>query len=174
MKAIYIAGPYTADNAWLVEQNVRQAEAVAYQVAGLGVAVICPHSMSRFWNGTYDYQYWCSATMELLLRCDAVLFLDGWQDSEGSVGEYEEAQRHGMPCFMSLDLLSDWLNETCDPVDPEDGEARFTRADIIREALHEVKEAIDLAPSGPVLMRLQSARLTIECPPSVAGEARHG
>jgi len=33
MKVIYVAGPYRAANAWLVEQNVRNAEIAGYEIS---------------------------------------------------------------------------------------------------------------------------------------------
>jgi hypothetical protein len=47
MKLVYVAGPYTAANAWLVEQNIRRAENMAARVWGEGAAAICPHANAR-------------------------------------------------------------------------------------------------------------------------------
>lgn len=99
MKAVYIAGPFRGKNAWEVEQNIRHAEELAMHVAELGGAAICPHTNTRFFNGTLTDQYWLDATLELMRRCDAVYLTDDWHRSSGTRAEVEEAKRREMPIF---------------------------------------------------------------------------
>jgi hypothetical protein len=44
-RLVYVAGPNRAPTAWLVEQNVRAAEALAHRVATLGAYSIEPRAM---------------------------------------------------------------------------------------------------------------------------------
>ena len=48
MKVVYIAGPYTAPDAWQRELNIRAAEMMAMEVAKLGAMPLCPHTNTRF------------------------------------------------------------------------------------------------------------------------------
>ncbi len=103
MKLAYIAGPFRAANAWLVEQNIRRAEELGFKVAGAGAFPIVPHTNCRFWNGTQTDEFWLEGTMEAMRRCDAVVFTDDYERSSGAVGEFAEAQRLGIPCFSGVD-----------------------------------------------------------------------
>jgi hypothetical protein len=93
MKLVYVAGPYRAKTAWEVEQNVRRAEEWCLKIAHYGHAPVCVHTMYRFFHKLKDDQFWIDATLALLQRCDAAIFIDGWKDSEGSLGENKEAHR---------------------------------------------------------------------------------
>lgn len=110
MKVIYIAGKFRGANAWEVEQNIREAEAMAFNVANLGASFICPHTNTRFFDGTINDEFWLDATMELLRRCDAVMLVDNWQDSRGAQAEVAEAQRLQMPVFDYLPELAKFLD----------------------------------------------------------------
>jgi hypothetical protein len=52
MEVIYVAGPYRAETTWGIECNTRAAEALALQVWQAGAVAICPHSNSRFFQGS--------------------------------------------------------------------------------------------------------------------------
>lgn len=110
MKLVYIAGPYRAATPWQVEQNIRNAESVAYQVAGMGVAILCPHTMTRYWDRSYTDQYWLEATLEMMRRCDAVVLVPGWESSTGTLGEVAEAEALGIPVFRACGHgLREWI-----------------------------------------------------------------
>jgi nucleoside 2-deoxyribosyltransferase len=112
-KLVYIAGPYRAANAWLCEQNIREAEAVAYRVAQLGAYPVCPHTNTRqhFESAQDDPQFWLGGTLELMRRCDGVFLVRGWPDSSGTLVEIAEAERLGKPVFYAgdFDKLGEWL-----------------------------------------------------------------
>ena len=59
----------------------------------MGHVALCPHSMTRFYQGVLPDEVWLEGTLELLRRCDAALFLEGWEQSEGSRAEMDEADR---------------------------------------------------------------------------------
>ena len=109
MKVIYVAGPDRAANAWLVEQNVRNAEIAGYEISCMGAIPLIPHSMTRFFDRTHSDEYWLEATMELMRRCDAVFFLATWRQSKGSVGEWNEAGKICLPRFETFYELQEWL-----------------------------------------------------------------
>jgi hypothetical protein len=48
MKFGYIIGPFRAPTVWQVEQNIRIAEELGFEVAQLGVFPIIPHANTRF------------------------------------------------------------------------------------------------------------------------------
>ena len=101
MKVVYIAGPFTASNAWEIEQNVRRAEAVALSVWRAGAVALCPHAMCRHYEGTLPHETWIAGDLELLYRCDAVVLADGWRTSHGAKKEALAAARRAMEIFCA-------------------------------------------------------------------------
>ena len=97
MIVIYIAGPFRANGARAVEQNIRRAEDAAYGVWARGHAAMCPHANARWEDPEIGDQVFLDGTLELMRRCDAVLVLPYHQASEGTKGEIAEAKRLGMP-----------------------------------------------------------------------------
>lgn len=110
MKVIYIAGPFRGPDAWIIHNNVFRAEYVANKIASMGAMPLCPHSIGAHFNGTHTAQFWIDGTLELMRRCDAVLVLEGWVNSEGTRGEIAEAYRLGLPVFKPGDGLVDEVN----------------------------------------------------------------
>ena len=105
MKVAYVAGPYRAENNWLLEQNVRAAEEMGLKLATRGLASIVPHTMSRYFHGTLTETYWLAATQELVKRCDIMLVLPGWENSSGTLAEIALAKTIQMPVFYDLEKL---------------------------------------------------------------------
>lgn len=109
MKVVYIAGPFRGPNAWEVECNIRRAEALALEVWRMGVAVICPHTNTRFFDGAAPDKVWLEGDLEILKRCDAVLMTWDWAKSQGATAERHFAELHKIPVFESQVDLSVWL-----------------------------------------------------------------
>lgn len=102
MKVIYIAGPYRADTERGIVENIRKAEAVAIEVWKAGYVALCPHMNTRLFGGILPDEVWLKGAFELMQRCDAVVFVPGWEKSEGTLAEYDEAQRLNMPVFNNI------------------------------------------------------------------------
>jgi hypothetical protein len=110
LKVIYIAGRFRGANAWEVERNIRKAEELAFAVAELGAMPLCPHTNTRFFDGTLTPEHWLDGTLELMRRCDAVVFTDDWQLSSGARTEHADARDRGQPVFHSIAELGEWLS----------------------------------------------------------------
>lgn len=110
-KLVYIAGPYRAPTRWGVEKNIHAAENLAIGVATLGAFPVCPHANARQYFGDVQTpEFWLTGTLKLLEKCDAVIFVSGWKQSEGATNEYKRAQEIGMPTFLHLRELEEWLS----------------------------------------------------------------
>lgn len=96
----YVAGPFRGADSWAMEQNIRRAEAIAWCVFAEGEAALCPHTNTRFFQGSLPDEVWIRSTLTLMRLCDAVLVLPGYQKSSGTLGEIEEAKRLGIPYFF--------------------------------------------------------------------------
>lgn len=113
---IYIAGAYRNPDAWLQEQNIRAAETLGYEVAKLGAYPIIPHSNTRsYFASAASDELWLAGTLELMRRCNAVVFLPNWTTSSGARGEHAEAERLGLPIFgvghVTGGDLARWLKQ---------------------------------------------------------------
>lgn len=120
MKVIYIAGPFRSINeatgksdAWGVQQNVMKAMTLALEVWKLGHAALCPHSNAMFFQDAHgcEDRVWLEGDLELLRRCDGVLLIDNWARSSGARAEKAYAKSIGLPVFMELRDLKDWLRD---------------------------------------------------------------
>lgn len=109
MAVVYIAGPFSGADSLEVAGNIHRAELLAREVIRLGAAPLTPHSIGANFQGVGGYNYWLAATLEMMRRCDAVLFTDDWQRSPGARGERQEALRRGLPVFDSARDLGTWL-----------------------------------------------------------------
>lgn len=102
MKArVYVAGPYTKGD---VAVNVRNAYAVANELADLGFAPFVPHA-THFWHMLFPrpYEFWLDLDNQFLPFCDAVLRIPG--DSSGADKEVALAERLGKPVFTNIPEL---------------------------------------------------------------------
>ena len=72
---------------------------------------MCPHANTRFFDGQLTDAFWLAGTLELLRRCDAVMLVEGWERSSGTLGEIAVAERT-MPVFKDLSELDLWLEDT--------------------------------------------------------------
>lgn len=121
MPVVYVAGPFRAQIAYDIEQNIRAAEALGLEVCRMGGVAVVPHTQYRFFQGALPDEFWLEATLELLRRCDAIVLLPTWQKSSGARGEHDEAVRLNLPVFHagygepvrhdSGLPLSVWINE---------------------------------------------------------------
>ena len=105
MKLAYIAGPYRGRTHNDVAQNIAAAREVAAHLWSLGYAVICPHLNSAFMSGAAPEEVFMEGGLIMLRRCDLVVLVDGWQASQGTAREIEEARTHGIPIFSDLEFV---------------------------------------------------------------------
>jgi len=103
MMVAYVAGPYRAATHKEVVDNIRRAEEITVNLLKRGFAVICPHKNYQWLNGIMDDDKWIPATVELVSRCDFVVMIDGWENSEGSRAEHEYAVEDGIPIFYKVE-----------------------------------------------------------------------
>ncbi len=108
---VYVAGPYRHPVRWQQELQIRDAEKLGFAVARMGAVPVIPHTMYRHFDGTLVDHYWLDATMSLLARCDALITVNGWEQSEGSCAEVRESRRVKRPVFETAFDLERWLSD---------------------------------------------------------------
>jgi hypothetical protein len=111
---IYVAGPYRAPTTWGIHCNIHKARVWGAELAKLGAYPVIPHSNTAHFDGIADDNFWLDGTMQLLHRCDAAIFIEGWRDSSGARAEMERALSVQMPVFEvdapSHKSLGDWIS----------------------------------------------------------------
>lgn len=109
IRLVYIAGPYRATCALKTQRNIFAAESLGKQVAlqCTGYYPVIPHCNTALWD--YDPgldnitgQYHLDGTMEMMRRCDAVLVVPNYLNSEGTKLEIAEAERLNIPVYYSI------------------------------------------------------------------------
>ena len=106
MKVVYVAGAFDSpDGCWGRTLNCRKAEHLALEVWQAGLVAICPHLNTRNFTGACEREVWIKGDLEILRRCDAVLLVPGFENSQGTLAEVKEAQRLEIPIFYTVDDL---------------------------------------------------------------------
>ncbi len=111
MELIYVAGPYISETNYGIERNIRKAEEVAIEIVKLGVMPVCTHPMTRYMGGISPEEFWIKGTMALMLVCDAVVLVEDWINSKGTIGEIKACFENGIPIFLNHVNLEKWLRD---------------------------------------------------------------
>ena len=90
---LFICGPYRGDT----RNNIEKAKSLSMHLWAAGYPNICPHLNSGGFEATIkDDGVFLDGYRQILLRCDAVITIPGWLDSEGSRAEVKTAEQNGI------------------------------------------------------------------------------
>lgn len=113
---IYVAGRYSSDKAYEVEQNINRAWDWGLRIVReLKAWPMGPHLCGQHMEGAASNEFFYEATLEMMRRCDAVFLMPGWEESTGARGEKAEAERLGIPVFTIFGDLAEWIKEQSEP-----------------------------------------------------------
>lgn len=98
-KVVYLAGPLTNQDPVIQERNIEDAIYEASQLRAIGVIVVSPHEMGYNYPDSLEYDEWIDHGFQVLKKCDAVVFLPGWRESQGCCREQSVAGACGIPTF---------------------------------------------------------------------------
>jgi hypothetical protein len=122
-EVVYIAGPYTAPDAFQIAEHINAALVVGKAVERLGQVALIPHiaagdffcfvarsqdgercpalySLETPWETAMDR---CRALLPL---CAAVVMVEGWEHSRGACEEKALAEALGIPVFLGAQQLA--------------------------------------------------------------------
>lgn len=112
MKRIYVAGPYSAPNVMDVFNNMRRGirKSLDVLLSGMGFSPFCPwldyHFTLMLRNGeelkVEDYYAYSMAWLEV---SDAVLVMEDYEHSKGTMLEIARATELEIPVYYSIDAL---------------------------------------------------------------------
>ena len=91
----YIAGKITGNPDYKI--NFKKAEEA---LARLGHSIMSPAALGNYPEFSYeDYMF---ITTAMQMKCDAVLFLSDWIDSNGAQKEYERAKLNHQAIYFDI------------------------------------------------------------------------
>ena len=119
---VYIAGPYrgkaTHDHRgyFEIDANINRAQKATVTLARLGIPYFCPHLNSAHFEviaPDVKPEYWYQMDIELLKPASAMLLLEGWEKSSGTLKEIAIAHELRIPVFYpdERDELVEWWKE---------------------------------------------------------------
>ena len=89
---LYTAGPITANCDGTMAEHVERAKGIAVRLRREGWSVVCPHLNSAEIAG-FTLDDYLREDFTILRRCDALVLLPGWRNSQGAIREVEFASR---------------------------------------------------------------------------------
>lgn len=103
MKMIYIAGPYGDVGGYLaIDRNIANAREAAAFCASHGAGYYCPHLNSAHFEAIVPdvpVEFWYAMDLAFMPVCDALLVLDGYAGSRGTLAEMAAWKETGKPIF---------------------------------------------------------------------------
>lgn len=109
---VYIGGAFRHPNNWGIQQNINRAAELALEVWQAGGAAVCPHLNAPLcFVGLLPEDAWLEGDLAILSRCEALLLVRGWDQSQGTRAEVKFAEKRGIPVFGTLYELERWMAE---------------------------------------------------------------
>jgi hypothetical protein len=105
MLLIYVAGPLRPKNGRTQEEHCAVAFAVAARLWEAGHVPFCPHTTTLIEAQCHaDFDTYIKGDLLIVSRCDGVVLLPDWRESEGALIEESHARRLGLPVWEYPDL----------------------------------------------------------------------
>ncbi len=112
MKVLYVAGPYRSkEGVHGIVKNIEAAGELAIELWKLGFPTICPHKNTALFDGAAPDSVWLDGDLELLSRCDGLVTMPNYLESEGAKAEVRFAELTKIQVFnwpTDRDALLEW------------------------------------------------------------------
>ncbi len=102
LPTIYVSGPYTAKTPEMRDYYVDVARECAQLLAKNGYAPFCPHTQSHNWENDTDlaHEDFLRIDFEWIKRCDGIVMLPFWEQSNGATAEHALAEELNIPIYQ--------------------------------------------------------------------------
>ena len=86
----YVSGPYSGDGPDDIADNINNARIVARALWEAGHVALCPHLNTAHFEQDCDAKYddYIKGDLELILGCDFVVMIPGWESSKGATSHW--------------------------------------------------------------------------------------
>ena len=103
---VYISGPITAKDGYIVEENVAVGVRTFLDLIQLGIPAYSPQMTAAFPSAfNISWERWMEYDYAVIRRCTHMLMLPRWVWSKGAIREKEYAKSIGLPIAYSIDDL---------------------------------------------------------------------
>lgn len=105
---VFVSGPYRGTSKYYLInrlqrlRNILRAYRVSKELWSLGMIVFTPHLNSVWMDGCVHDDFFLNGCLEILLKCDCVLMLDGWDQSVGAKEELRTALTRNIPVYYTV------------------------------------------------------------------------
>lgn len=101
---IYVSGRYSAADHEGIEENILEAKKFAVDIWNAGHAAFCPHLNTQHFERLckVSHEKYLDFDMKMLLICDAIFMVPGWEDSKGANAELARAKEIGLPIYYDI------------------------------------------------------------------------
>ena len=99
---IYISGPITGIEMDVAYRKFSNAE---WKIDRLGHIPVNPFKIGFVLPRDFQHHEYIDVDMAILKHTDAILLLEGWENSKGCTQEFSYACRNDMPIYYSLDEI---------------------------------------------------------------------
>lgn len=109
MIRVYVAGPYSGNTIQTLG-NIRRGIGMSVKLLLRGYFPYCP--WLDWLYGLFSevpIELYQANSIAWLKVAQAVLVLEGWENSTGTKAEIEIAKREGIPVFYSIEALVKWV-----------------------------------------------------------------
>jgi hypothetical protein len=106
---VYVSGRYTGT----IDANIQAARAVAIALWEHGHTALCPHLNTQHFEQDCkaSYEDYIRGDLEMVARCDALVMVAGWEESNGAKIERDYALGLGIPVFQYPEMPENNLTE---------------------------------------------------------------
>ncbi len=118
---VYIAGPYRGQtHDWRsyieIDANINRAREAAKFCAENGLPFYCPHTHAAHFEvitPNLPPEFWYEMDSIYVALCSAILLVNGWEQSAGTLAETERAYRMGKLVFLpnEREVLVEWWRQ---------------------------------------------------------------
>ena len=110
---VYISGKYSGNTEAEISVNIANARSKSIEVWEAGFTALCPHTNTFHFEKDCKCNYadYIDGDLALLQRCDCMLLLENWQESDGVKREIDFAKINGIPIFNSITEIKNYYTE---------------------------------------------------------------
>jgi|SRR5688572_19307233 len=109
---IYISGPITGKNGYLIEENVAAGLKMFLDLIALGIPAYAPQLTGAFPSAfNIPWEAWMELDYIMVSKSTHMLMLPRWRESKGALEERVYADAHNIRVCESLPELLDAINE---------------------------------------------------------------
>ena len=79
----------------------------------LGYDTVNPANLSEVMRGEFTWRDYMNVCFAMLMKCDAICMMDGWEESDGAIIEYRAALKSGLEIMSEYEIERENEKRTC-------------------------------------------------------------